>query len=170
MKTKYAFAEPIVGLLILLVLVGGLTWFLREPPVEFIQGEVDATQVDLAVKIAGRVSSVWVKEGQSVHKGDHLLDLDIPEIRARLRQASAAEQAAGAQRDKAFARGPVGRKSWAAMNLWLQAKEAADLAEKNLSPHRKALHRRGGPGPAPRRGRSQVESIPRSRRRRPVPI
>ena len=129
MKTKYTFVEPVVGLLILLALVGGLTWFLREPAVEFIQGEVDATQVDLAVKLAGRVSTIWVKEGQSVEKGDHLLDLDIPEIQAKLRQASAAEQAAGAQRDKAFA-GARRQEVQAAMSLWLQAKEAADLAEK----------------------------------------
>ena len=129
MKTKHAFIEPVVGLLILLALVGGLTWFLREPPVEFIQGEVDATQVDLGVKLAGRVSTVWVKEGQSVKKGEHLLDLDIPEMQAKLRQASAAEQAAGAQRDKAFA-GARRQEVQAAMNLWLQAKEAADLAEK----------------------------------------
>ena len=129
MKTRYTFVEPVVGLLILLALVGGLTWFLREPAVEFIQGEVDATQVDLAVKLAGRVSTIWVKEGQSVEKGDHLLDLDIPEIRAKLRQASAAEQAAGAQRDKAFA-GARRQEVQAAMSLWLQAKEAADLAEK----------------------------------------
>jgi HlyD family secretion protein len=122
------FVEPIAGLLVLLVLVGGLTWYLREPTVEFIQGEVDATQVDLAVKIAGRVSTVWVKEGQSVEKGDHLLDLDIPEIRAKLRQAAAAEQAAGAQRDKAFA-GTRRQEIQAAMNLWRQAKEAAGLAE-----------------------------------------
>lgn len=129
MKTKYAFVEPIVGFLILLALVGGLTWFLREPSVEFIQGEVDATQVDLAVKLAGRVSTVWVKEGQTVEKGGHLLDVDIPEIQAKLRQASAAEAAAAAQRDKAFA-GARRQEIQAAMNLWLQAREAADLAEK----------------------------------------
>jgi HlyD family secretion protein len=128
MKTKRVLVEPIAGLLVLLVLVGGLTWYLREPTVEFIQGEVDATQVDLAVKIAGRVSTVWVKEGQSVEKGEHLLDLDIPEIRAKLRQAAAAEQAAGAQRDKAFA-GTRRQEIQAAMNLWRQAKEAAGLAE-----------------------------------------
>jgi len=128
MKTKRVLVEPIVGLLVLLVLVGGLTWYLREPTVEFIQGEVDATQVDLAVKIAGRVSTVWVKEGQSIEKGEHLLDLDIPEIRAKLRQAAAAEQAAGAQRDKAFA-GTRRQEVQAAMNLWRQAKEAAGLAE-----------------------------------------
>lgn len=129
MKTKHILVEPIVGLFILLALVGGLTWYLREPQVEFIQGEVDATQVDLAVKIAGRVSTVWVKEGQSVEKGEHLLDLDIPELRARLRQASAAEQAAGAQRDKAFA-GVRRQEVQAAMNHWRQAREAAGLAEK----------------------------------------
>ena len=83
--TKSQFIEPLAGIVVLLALVGGLTWFLQESDIEFIQGEVDATQVDLAVKIAGRVAKVWVKEGQSVGKGALLLDLDMPEIRARLR-------------------------------------------------------------------------------------
>ena len=153
MKSRNAFVEPIVGLLILLALVGGLTWFLREPSVEFIQGEVDATQVDLAVKIAGRISTVWVKEGQSVEKGEHLLDLDIPEIRAKLRQASAAEQAAGAQRDKAFA-GARRQEVQAAMNLWLQAKEAADLAEKTY----RRVERLYADGVVPAQRRDEAEA------------
>jgi HlyD family secretion protein len=153
MKIKHVLVEPVVGLLILLSLVGGLTWYLREPEVEFIQGEVDATQVDLAVKIAGRVSTVWVKEGQSVEKGDHLLDLDIPEIQARLRQAAAAEQAAGAQRDKAFA-GARRQEVQAAMNLWRQAKEAADLAEKTY----RRVERLYADGVVPAQRRDEAEA------------
>ena len=102
MKSIRHIVEPVIGLLILLGLVGGLTWYLQEPEVEFIQGEVDATQVNLAVKIAGRVSEVFVKEGQSVPKGASLLKLDSPEINARLQQAASSEKAASAQRDKAY--------------------------------------------------------------------
>jgi len=121
--------EPVIGLLILLGLVGGLTWYLQEPEIEFIQGEVDATQVNLAVKIAGRVSEVFIKEGQSVDKGASLLKLDSPEINARLQQASSSEKAASAQRDKAFA-GARSQEVAAAMNIWIQSQEVAELAEK----------------------------------------
>ncbi len=129
MRSIRHIVEPVVGLLVLLGLVGGLTWFLQEPDVEFIQGEVDATQVNLAMKIAGRVSEVLVKEGQYVEKGTILLKLDSPEINAKLRQASSAEAAASAQRDKAFA-GARTQEVTASMNLWIQAQEAAELAEK----------------------------------------
>lgn len=128
MKTKKRFIEPLVGLLVMLALVGGLTWFLSEPDIEFIQGEVEATQIDLAVKVAGRVSNVWVKEGQFAEKGALLLDLDMPEIHAKLKQAAAAKEAASARRDKAFV-GARSQELLAAKNLWLQAIEAADLAE-----------------------------------------
>ncbi|MBF0233527.1 MAG: efflux RND transporter periplasmic adaptor subunit [Desulfamplus sp.] len=121
--------EPVIGLLILLGLVGGLTWYLQEPDVEFIQGEVDAAQVNLAVKIAGRVSEVFVKEGQSVEKGASLLKLDSPEIDAKLQQAASSEKAASAQRDKAFA-GARSQEVAGAMNLWIQSQEVAELAEK----------------------------------------
>lgn len=129
MKSIRHILEPLAGLLILLGLVGGLTWYLQEPETEFIQGEVDAGQVNLAVKIAGRVSEVFVKEGQSVKKGAGLLILDSPEIDARLRQAAASEKAASAQRDKAFA-GARSQEVAAAMNLWIQGREAAELAGK----------------------------------------
>ena len=66
MKNMRHIVEPVVGLLILLGLVGGLIWYLREPEAEFIQGEVDAAQVNLAVKIAGRVSEVFTDVGVTV--------------------------------------------------------------------------------------------------------
>ncbi len=132
MKNKRIYYEPILGLGLLLFVVGGLTWILQEPPVTYIQGEVDATQVDLAVKIPGRVSRVFVKEGQHVTQGDLLMEMDSPEIQAKLRQAAAAEQAAGAQRDKAYA-GARSQEIQAARNLWLQAREATSLAEKTFA-------------------------------------
>ncbi len=132
MKNRHTYYAPILGIGLLLLLVGGLTWLLRKPPVEYIQGEIEAAQVDLAVKIPGRVSRVLVREGQHVSRGDLLLMLDSPEIQAKLRQAAAAEQAAGLQRDKAYA-GARRQEIQAARNLWRQAREAALLAEKTFT-------------------------------------
>lgn len=128
MKKKRNIAEPLVGLVILLLLVGGLTWFYHRPQEEIIQGEVEATQVDLAAKIAGRVSEVLVKEGESVEAGRRLLTFESPELKAKMDQAAAAKQAASAQRDKAY-KGAREEEIEAAKNLWLQAKYAAELAE-----------------------------------------
>ncbi len=129
MKRIRHIVEPIIGLLILLGLVGGLTWYLQEPSVEFVQGEVDATQVNLAVKIAGRVSAVFIKEGQYVEKGTSLLKIDSPEIDSKLQQAASSERAASAQLDKAEA-GARSQDVVAAMNLWIQSQEVAELADK----------------------------------------
>lgn len=129
MKRMRTILEPLIGLLVLIGIVWGLTLYLQEPEIQYIQGEVDATQVNLAVKIAGRVSDVFVKEGEYVQKGTSLLRLDSPEITARLTQASSARKAASAQKDKADA-GARNQEVDAAMNLWIQAREAAELAEK----------------------------------------
>ncbi len=153
MKSKRIFFEPVLGLLILLALVGGLTWLLKEPDVVYIQGEVEAAQVDLAVKIAGRVAEVMVKEGQSVAKGDSLLALDSPEIQAKLKQASAARQAADAQRDKAYA-GARSQEIQGARNLWLQAREASDLAEKTY----RRVERLFADGVVPAQRRDEAEA------------
>ncbi len=129
MKCIRHIVEPVIGLLILLGLVGGLTWYLQEPEIEFIQGEVDATQVNLAVKIAGWVSEVFIKEGQNVEKGAGLLKIESPEIDAKLQQAASSEKAASAQRDKAYA-GARSLEITAALNLWRQSREVAELSEK----------------------------------------
>jgi len=129
LKRVRTIVEPLLGFIVLAGTVWILTLYLQEPEVEFIQGEVDATQVNLAVKIAGRVSELFVREGEWVGKGTSLLQLDSPEITAKLHQASSAQKAASAQRDKAYA-GARSQEEDTAMNLWIQAREAAELAEK----------------------------------------
>ena len=153
MKNRRTTYEPILGIGLLLFVVGGLTWMLREPPVAYVQGEIEATQVDLAVKIPGRVSRVLVREGQHVDRGDLLLMLDSPEIQARLHQAAAAEQAADAQRDKAYA-GARRQEIQAAGNLWRQAREAALLAEKTFA----RVNRLFADGVVPAQRRDEAEA------------
>src|ERR1051326_2864778 len=66
-----------------------------------VQGETDATHVDIASKVAGRVDSIYVREGDMVRRGQVLATLDGTEIRARAEQAHAARDAAKAARDRA---------------------------------------------------------------------
>lgn len=72
-----------------------------------ITGEVDATEVDVGVKIAGRLSKVDVHEGDMVTKDQILGNLQSREMEAKLQAAQAAQQEAKEQFDlaeKSFAR------------------------------------------------------------------
>jgi hypothetical protein len=55
-----------------------------------VQGETDATQINIASKVPGRVDSIYVREGDMVRRGQLLATLDGAEIRARAAQAHAA--------------------------------------------------------------------------------
>jgi len=66
-----------------------------------VQGETDATHVDISPKVSGRVDSIYVREGDMVRRGQLLATLDGTEIRARAAQAHAARDPAQAARDRA---------------------------------------------------------------------
>lgn len=123
------------------LVVAGALWLFLHPEPEIVQGEVDATQIDVSPKIPGRVASLEVRQGDSVVPGQLLATLDSPEIRAKLRQASAARDAAKAQRDKAY-RGAREEEIRAAQELWTRAEAAAELARKTFDRVRR-LHEDG---------------------------
>lgn len=128
MKTKTAYliaGGTVLAFLIVMIIVG---WLLLHPGVEYIQGEIEATQIDVAAKISGRIDAVYVDRGQQVAKGQLLASLDSPEIRAKLKQASAAQRAAGSQREKADS-GTREEEIRQARNAWLRSRYAAELAE-----------------------------------------
>ncbi len=65
-----------------------------------LQGEVDTKTVDLSSKVVGRVLKINVQKGDSVKKGDVLIELDTPEINAKAEQADAVLALAMAQQAK----------------------------------------------------------------------
>lgn len=65
-----------------------------------LQGEVDTKTVDLSSKVVGRVLKINVEKGDTVKKGDVLLELDTPEINAKAEQADAMLALAVAQQQK----------------------------------------------------------------------
>ncbi|HOU93446.1 MAG TPA: efflux RND transporter periplasmic adaptor subunit [Polyangiaceae bacterium] len=67
------------------------------PPATVITGLVDATEVDIASKVPGRVEELFVQEGQRVKRGDKLVKLRSEEILAKFAQATAASEAAQAK-------------------------------------------------------------------------
>jgi HlyD family secretion protein len=68
---------------------------------EVVQGEIDATQFNIAAKIAGRIIRFHVTPGQRVQPGDPLLEIDSPELQAKREQARAAQEQAAAISEKA---------------------------------------------------------------------
>jgi HlyD family secretion protein len=102
----------------------------RPKPLE-VQGEVDATQVKVASKIAGRLDTLAVHKGDAIKKGQLLFSLKSPEIEAKLQQARAALTGAKAQNSKAIT-GADPEDIEAAHDACLKADAAVDLAKKTF--------------------------------------
>lgn len=136
-----------------LALLGLAALLLARPAPETLQGEADATKVDVAAKVAGRLATIEVKEGDPVERGDLVATLESPEIRARLDQAEAARAGAVAQRDKADS-GAREEEIRAAKSQWDRARHAADLAEVSFG----RLDRLARDGVVPNQRRDEAEA------------
>ena len=64
---------------------------------EVYYGDVAATELDVGVKIPGRIAKIQVHEGQSVSAGDSLGYLESKEIEAKMKTASAGKSEAREQ-------------------------------------------------------------------------
>lgn len=62
-----------------------------------LQGKVERDELAVVGKLAGRIETILVKEGDFVKKGDTLAILDIPEVNAKKAQAEGAVKSAQAQ-------------------------------------------------------------------------
>lgn len=69
----------------------------KENTKDFIQGKTEKDQIAVVGKIAGRIQTINVNQGDFVHKGDTLAILDIPEVEAKKAQAEGAVTSASAQ-------------------------------------------------------------------------
>ena len=94
-----------------------------------LQGQIEAQQYSISSKVAGRIEQVMVKKGDLVKKGDPIFTIYSPEIEAKLEQAIAGKEAAGAMALQAE-NGPRAQQINAAKDQWNKAKSAADLMEK----------------------------------------
>ena len=126
--------KNITGLLVTMavfaVVISLSIYFFSNSEPTYLQGQVEAKQINVAPKVPGRVKAIYKQEGDQVHKGDLLLELESTELDAKLSQAEAARLAAQAQSDKAQ-RGARTEQIQAAYNVWQQAQAAADFAAKS---------------------------------------
>ncbi len=66
------------------------------------RGKVKFETISLSSKLGGRISKIYITEGQEVKKGDTLAYIDIPEVVAKMMQAEGAITAAQGQLNMAF--------------------------------------------------------------------
>jgi HlyD family secretion protein len=86
----------IVALVIVAVATLSIWYLLRGEPL-LVQGEVDATRLDIAARVDGRVAEIPVERGENVAAGAVLVKIDNPETVAKNDQAITAKIVAGAQ-------------------------------------------------------------------------
>ncbi len=95
-------------------------------------GEIEATQIDIASKIPGRIDSLLIKEGDRVKKGQVLAVIKSPEIEAKYEQAQGAVEAAKAMLDMAV-KGARSEEIDAAYRLYEAAEAQYRFAEKSFT-------------------------------------
>jgi HlyD family secretion protein len=86
----------IVGLIVAAVIALSIWYLVRGEPL-LVQGEVDATRLDIAARVDGRVAEIPVERGRDVPAGAVLVKIDNPETIAKNEQALAAKIVAEAQ-------------------------------------------------------------------------
>ena len=108
-KIKRRWVGYVIGLAVVIAAVAW--WMLRPPgvPAGFASsnGRIEATEVDIATKTAGRIDTILVKEGQVVRQGDVLARMDTRvlneqrlEAAAQIKEAESAIAAAKALLDQ----------------------------------------------------------------------
>ena len=131
---KSAMMKKAVLALLVLIVLGVIAYGLyksnqhSEPEVVTLQGQMQMQQTSIAAKVPGRIAKILVTEGDAVTVGQQLIEMDSPEINAKINQALAGKQMAQSQLDKAE-NGARPQEIAQAKAAWQANKAASDLAE-----------------------------------------
>lgn len=128
-KIYFLIAIPLVFIAIALIML--ITNKETENKI-IITGIVETTDVDVASKIAGRIDSVFVSEGDFVHKGQVLARLESKEMDAKVEQTRGLMEAAKSKYEMSL-NGARKEEKEATEKLYLQAQHQFELAEKTWS-------------------------------------
>ena len=138
----------IVSILLALVAGGsGLAWWkLRPAPLPpgfaMSNGRIEATQIDVATKLAGRIQDVLVNEGDFVESGQIVARMDTTVLEAELRQAQA--QVEQARNGMATAQAVVDQRESELTYAQNTLKRSEELVEKGfVSPQKLDADRTG---------------------------
>lgn len=121
------FTVIMVLTLVAAMAVAGFIFIKPEP--DTIQGMGDATEIRISGKLPGRVSRIFVEEGERVKAGDTLVHIHSSLIEAKLAQAEAMQDVSQATNRKVDA-GTRSQIVASARDVMEQAAAAADIAKK----------------------------------------
>ena len=116
----------IVVACIILAIIG---FCVLDKPDDIVEGQADATSVRISGKLPGRVTEIFVSEGDMVKAGDTLVHIHSSLAEARLMQAESMKNVAAA----ADRKGDAGTRSQiiqSAQDLLSQAEAASNIAKK----------------------------------------
>ena len=117
----------VVAFVLALVVWVSYTFYEAYQPKQIVlQGEIDAQSYNISSKLPGRIGEIFVKKGDHVSAGDAVFSINSPEVEAKLKQAKAAQDAAGAQKSQAN-NGARKEQIQAAHDQWQKAKAAEEL-------------------------------------------
>lgn len=100
---------PLLWLIVILTLLAALTVTVlavnfkvkNNQGAALLEGTLEADEVDVSPKVAGRIGRTLVQEGSKVKAGELLAVMDSPEIEAKVKQARSMYQAALARANQA---------------------------------------------------------------------
>ena len=137
-KKNYNLLIGLAALVVIVIIISVVGYMVSRPRPLVIQGEAEATEYRVSGKVPGRIEEFRALEGQQVHKGDTLVIIDSPEIRAKIQEANAAKAAATAQKDKAM-NGARREQITGAYELWQKAIVGEEVMRKSYE-RMQALH------------------------------
>lgn len=118
-----------IGVFVILVILAVALWYMSAPSISYLQGQVEAKQINVASKIPGRIDSILIEEGDFVEENQVLAIISTPEIDAQLKQMESLRTAAEALNEKVDI-GARKQEIQALYNVWQQAIAAKNLAHK----------------------------------------
>ena len=126
-KSLLAGLAVVIGAVVIVALVGLVV---IRPQKETVSGEADAAEYRVSNMVPGHIDSIYVHEGDRVHRGDTLAHIASRQIDAKMQQAEAARNAASAQSRKAQA-GARSQQKEMAYQVWQKAKAAEEVYRKS---------------------------------------
>lgn len=121
-----------IAIIILVVALCGIALWLyfnsHNQPI--MEGVVECKTYRASSKLAGRIDSLFVREGDWVEQGELLYTISTPELDAKLQQVAALESAAEAL-NMEVEHGTRKEIIRTARNMWQKASAGRDLAEKS---------------------------------------
>ena len=128
-RGKYLIFIILLAITAIIIVFIGIS--IKENKKVVLQGVVECREYRVASKIAGKIETLHISEGDSVTIGELLYTISTPELQTKLSQAIAAKDAAMAL-DKQTITGARQQQIDAAYNLWQKASAGRELAQKSF--------------------------------------